>query len=481
MPVHERKQQPEVKRVLTAEREPTIDIEIATEMPTSKGQLAEAANAAAPDHLRVALDQITPAPGRAATNARAAAKLATVQFDEGALARTADLLGQAAVYAAAQGVVDEIGDDEAALISAMPQQVAQIAANPMEAIEFRRVDDIDEGAEPVPPDPTTLPMIVQTLPAFIDHDIDWLTVAQTPGYPVNLIRALGRTTFRSFPCFAEHERKAREQGIRDPLSTIQLLAKFPGQPGPSTQRELDQMADWIRANGVIVDSGKLEYPPQALPGYSPEVVLLTTAEESFLLVRDSVEYGGSPIDGIYIYRWNGGVGPYLTGGRPNFTRLEGGRPADRQRAINAPARALAPPRPIEPLRGALQRGGQNQAPAMAVRFVNEAETRRRRRQVIEKLPTAESPTDAVQGAANVQRLRDAGFTPHAGKEGPGLRLRLDDGSAVQIFAAPSMRLIDSPVFRLRLLDQQETVISAKDDASIDDILAEAQRPASPKI
>lgn len=149
--------------------------------------------------------------------------------------------------------------------------------------------DYDESSAPLPDAPR------------------WLALHDLPGYMADFIRALGRSTFKSFPCFKKHDRLARSAGC-DPLGSMRVLANLQGR-GPTPQRELDAMALWIRNNGVPVEAGHIEFPI-AIPGYSPRIILAGNDTTSFLLI-DEKRTDGAPVDAQYIYAWAGGRRHYL--------------------------------------------------------------------------------------------------------------------------------------------------------------------------
>jgi hypothetical protein len=477
--------------------------EIAIEQPTSRGELAEPAK---PEQDR-AREEPRPAEpageairSRRATNEEAAARLGAMDFDDETSERIGQAMGHAIRHAEAAGVRDEIGDEEAAMIAAGPieQRVRMEARRAEQIPNFDRDDDRHDelGPPKTPVPPTTLPALINRLPAFVDDEVKWLGMSQVPGYMVNAIRALGRSTFRCFPCFLDHERKERERGARDPLASITLLANFQGQNGPSPRRDLDRMAQWIAENGNRVEADELEFPG-AFPGYHPEIVLLTTEEESFLMVRDT-RANGAPVEGVYIYRWGGGAAAYrLQDGRVHLGRLEARGPAPRQ--IAAPARepqrpgllgrlignAGAAPRPAAPPRADLARVARNDPAELA----RQAEMLRpgrpaddfltvRRRGVRRDLPTARDATAAIAEASDLKRLRDLGFVPHSNVEGPGLQYACEDGRSIRLMAQPGNRLIDTPTFRMTVTSTDGEKVST-DEAGVDEILAQ-MAPAGPR-
>ncbi|MGY3582108.1 hypothetical protein ACVIGB_000969 [Bradyrhizobium sp. USDA 4341] len=421
------------------------------EIPTSKGDLTEAAKSApkAP-----AGKQNTPgshAPGRTMDNEEVRARMAGINLGPEATARANHLLGHLFEQGAAYGIRDEIDDATAARIAGQARGANHLGHPHREVIEARSVRQIPNfgeaprdalvpvparvptndlavrggGVVPVEPQaPCTALTVQERLPGFVSNDVRWLTIAQTPRYPQQLIRAFGRRIFRGFPCFAEHERQAQETGEPDPLATIHLLANIRGQ-GPSTERELDIVATWIRQNGTVIRSEELEFPI-AMPGYRPEVVLLVTADESFLLVRETLERGARG-NSTYIYRWNGGVQPYLNMlGQARIARLV------EQPALPPPAAA---PRELPQANRGL--------PAAAFRPALEDRKAR-----IAALPMA--PSSVRDGVSPLQKLLNIGFTRHADDNGPALIATAADGTEFHVSAMPGLRLIDGNIFCLKI-------------------------------
>lgn len=499
----------------TLEREEFIGLEIPLEAPTSKGELAEAPRAAerpagAADEEAFARDRSAETPGRTATNAEARARLGSVRFDAETSERIGQMMGYAAEQAALNGIRDEIDDAEAMRIAGHIDEPIMLGGRNVDQIPNFNDRDNDFGPPEVLVAPTTLPAVIETLPAFVNEEVNWLKLAQLPGFIVNHIRALGRFTFRSFACFAEHERHEAARGITDPMSTVTVLANFPGQNGPSSQRELDLMANWIAQEGTLVETDELEFPG-AFPGYRPEIALLATAHDSFLMVRDT-RAGGAPVEGLYIYHWKGGANAYrVVDGRVNLGRLDAGRAADRAE-LNAPMRQIGHggginrrnatpgpnagrmvpgPRGVGQIRAGMERVARNdpgvlraqmealgqggglpavRAPVPPNPYFQEAGQVVRRKGP-KSLPVASSSTDAIAKATDLKRLRELGFMPHSSAEGPGLRLETGDGRTILLLAEKGKRLIDATAFRMFVSGPgSETVTN--EQASVEDIVAE---------
>jgi hypothetical protein len=454
----------------TAIAEDTARIEF--DIPLSKGELAEPASRTAPEVSSQA--QTGPgsrAPGTRMDHEEARVRMAGVDLGPEGSARANALLGHLFEQGAAHGVHDEIDDAAAARIAGQARaRNNHPGFRRPEMIEARPVRQLPNFAEvphdalvPVPPrtpnngqpvrggalvpvepqQPVTALAVQQRVPVVVENDVRWLTVAQTDGYLQAMIRALGRSVFRGFPCFAEHERQARQAGDPDPLATIQLLANLGERGRPSSARELDVVASWIRQNGTVIRSEALEFPV-AMPGYRPEVVLLVTAEESFLLVRETRDRG-APANSAYVYRWNGGVQPYLDM-RAN-AQLD--RLAERPALAPPAGPAGAPPR----VPGAID-GSLSHTPYRP-------DVRRAR---IATLPMA--PSAVRDGTSPLQKLLDIGFSRHADDNGPALIGMAADGTEFRVSPMPGLRLIDGTVFRLKISAggdvQQLAGVSAED-------------------
>lgn len=429
----------------TLDAKPRIEFDI----PHSKGDLADAAqpsptNEAAAEQVQ---DEGRRAPGRTMDGEEAAARMAGIDLGAEANARANDLLGHLFEQGAAHGIRDEIDDATAARIAGQARTVNYLGHRRPEMLEARPVHRLPNLAEappdalvPLNPQPpavgagsaaqqaprTALTVQQHQLPAFVDNEVSWLTIAQTPGYLQQMIRRFGREIFRRFPCFATHEQRAREVGHLDPLASIHLIANLGGQGRPSTARELDTVASWIRQNGTTIRTEQLEFP-NAMPGYQPEIVLLVTQEESFLLVRERVELG-APANSSFVYRWDGGMAPYLEA--RGQAVIEGLAQAP---ALAPPPRAAAP-RAVEHMRPLLDGAARHRT----------AEKRRAR---IAALPVA--PSAVPPDASPVQKLIALGFTRHADQSGPALIATGADGTDFRISALAGRRLIDGDRFRFK--------------------------------
>lgn len=151
-------------------------------------------------------------------------------------------------------------------------------------------------------------------PAF---NPQWRPIYELPGYmgagpgqqdrAGEAIRSLGRTIFRSFPCFRRMQEECR-QHRRDPLGEVQVLANIAGT-GPNSTAEIDQMANWIRTNGMMVNASQVEFP-NVMRGYRPNLILAASEDDSFLMVEER-RANGAPMDATFIYSWRGGRQTYI--------------------------------------------------------------------------------------------------------------------------------------------------------------------------
>lgn len=271
------------------------------------------------------------------------------------------------------------------------------------------------------------------------------------------IRALMRRQHRQWPCFARHEAVWEAQG-RDPLGMVVGLNLVQGMPG-SDHQEIQRVAGWIRANGVVIDADRVDFG-QAFDNYVAEAILATTEDKSFLLVREPAENG---FEGMHIYSWDGGTAAYRDG--PGRAFIEERTQA---RAVEQPARRIAAPAGLLPARGVERREAER--PAGAGRAPAEAE----RKALVRALPSASSPSVAA-ASDRLAPLRAAGFLPWGSAEGPCLRRPEEDGSTTVLLGEKGKSLAKSETFRVRSLDQAGTLL---DERTLDDPADLLQSPAS---
>ena len=309
------------------------------------------------------------------------------------------------------------------------------------------------GPAPAVPAP---PVVAGGLPALIGERAapggeppqarGWTRVRDMPGAYLNNegIRAFMRRQHRQWPCFARHERMWEAAG-RDPLGMVAGLNLVRGLPG-SDEREIHAVAGWIRANGVVIAADRVDHG-QALGHYVTEVVLATTDDKSFLLVREPADNG---FEGMHIYCWEGGTAVYRDGVGRAFLEQK------------AQARALAAPQPRLP--GPTLEVHAPEPPALR-RVASDAD----RRTTVRALPAASSPSVAAM-SDRLSPLRAAGFAPGGSKEGPFLGRREDDGTVTQVFGEKGKMLAKSDTFRIRSLDQDGAVLDERTVADPEDAL-----------
>lgn len=165
---------------------------------------------------------------------------------------------------------DEIDDDEAA------RRAGRMTPN-MDAGEIRRVI----------PEYPNLPATIRNDLAVVNQDLDasgmvypeWHTIANLPGYMSRAIRAMGRGSFKMF--------------TNTPLEEIVTIANVNGQ-GPNSDRELNAVAGWLKANGEDMGDVDIDYS-QVMPGYKPKVKEYRLGDTRFHFVMDQF--------GKYIYAY----------------------------------------------------------------------------------------------------------------------------------------------------------------------------------
>ncbi|WP_238230911.1 hypothetical protein [Methylobacterium hispanicum] len=274
------------------------------------------------------------------------------------------------------------------------------------------------------------------------------------------IRAFMRRQHRQWPCFARHEQVWQAAG-RDPLGMVSGLSLVRGLPqadpreSREVEREIQAVAGWIRANGVTIAADRVDHG-QALGNYVTEVVLATTDDKSFLLVREPAENG---FEGLHIYCWEGGTAIYRDGVGRAFLERTAQAPA-----LPAPQARLAPP-PRPPIAHDLA-ARHREVPAEAGRASK-----------LRDLPTAASPS-VTASSDRLSGLRSAGFLPGGSKEGPFLARPEEDGTVTRIFGEKGKQLAKSGSFRIQSLDQAGTVLDERMADDPEDALR--MPPAGPR-
>lgn len=271
------------------------------------------------------------------------------------------------------------------------------------------------------------------------------------------IRAFMRRQHRQWPCFARHEQVWEAAG-RDPLGMVSALNLVRGLPNADpreareVEREIQAVAGWIRTNGVPIAAERIDHG-QALGNYVAEVVLATTDDKSFLLVREPAENG---FEGMHIYCWEGGSAVYRDGvGRAFLERTA------QARAVPAPQARLAPPPIPQPTAAHDLAAGADGGRASKLRA----------------LPTAASPS-VTAASDRLSPLRSAGFLPGGSKEGPFLARLEEDGTVTRVFGERGKQLAKSGSFRIQSLDQAGTVLDERTADDPDDALR--MPPAGPR-
>lgn len=171
---------------------------------------------------------------------------------------------------------DEIDDDEAARRAGLGAQQDRRTPN-MDAGEIRRVI----------PEYPNLPSTIRNDLAVVNQDLDasgsvypeWHTIANLPGYMSRAIRAMGRGSFKMF--------------TNTPLEEIVTIANVNNQ-GPNSDRELNAVAGWLKANGEDLGEVTIDYS-RAMPGYEPKVREFKLGDTRFHFVMDQF--------GKYIYAY----------------------------------------------------------------------------------------------------------------------------------------------------------------------------------
>lgn len=287
----------------------------------------------------------------------------------------------------------------------------------------------------------------------------WMTLYQAPNYLRQMIRAIGTGTLQCFPCYADHTASARAAG-EDPLGSVRFLANING--GPSRKEELDQVAAWVAANGVVVDHTQLTFPAVLPPGYAPRVILAALDDVSYLLVDESVERGAHT-NAQYIYAWKGGMDYY----RRNGLGLDRVRDLTDQRAVRLQP---AEPRGVLPRRAAALPPAAPMPPLVGERVDLQAR-RKARKEVVERLPVAAPTTPGP--SESIRALRSQGFLPFGTPNGPALRKALDDGE-IQVSPEKGHSLANSPSLIARRLDATGTVLAEMVYDGCDDLAAQME-------
>ncbi len=488
------------------------DVEIIFADPASQGAVAASSRGAAPDAGRDPRGPV--APGAAPMHGRMMRPGEAREMSVEVMGSLGEAFGR---FVEGLGEVEDVIDDEQALalarrsMAGRAKALAHVPGVDRLAIEATREPGLPmvPGAAPrdVPPPPANLPALINMTPAYKDPNwvdgqalppIRWEQIYGTPGYLQQMIRAFGRELFRTFPCFAEHERMAAQAG-RDALGELHVLANLGGS-GPSHQIDLDQAATWVRANGVPIDAATFNFPH--MEGYNPSVVLAADADRSYLLVNERRDMG-APVDSMYVYSWPGGMGFYHDK-LPAQDRVA--RRVGVQRMVEPPRRAVAGGRNARPQlppgmgAGAAQGGRLRVPPMIDVQQVERAPPRQPRddgrgRVALDAMMEVPALPDAARArrecdarrpvaAAQVttstltEALVGLGFKRGGSPEGPVLRLRSEDGmEAIARGVEPNVPLHLATTMRLVVRDETGGIVVDDVVASRDDVEAALAGPS----
>lgn len=299
----------------------------------------------------------------------------------------------------------------------------------------------------------------------------WHSVRNLPAATQRPIMAFGRSVFRNFPCFQQLETRRRQAGA-DALAEVRLLASIGGR-GPSTHAEVDEMSNWIRANGTALDAGQVGFG-RVMPGYRPNIILAATESESFLLVQET-RANGAPADASYVYSWEGGLAPYLANDQRR--RVLEGMLADQQPALPAPDEEIM--EPIVRLADPVPEPVVARAAAPEAAPARRAAPRRAARAGGNR-PTPPRPdapaTRPVGAVAPMAAFRAAGFAPFGSDEGPALRKTLEDGTTALVFGESGRSLALAKKFTVRLLDADGDTIDERPCENHEEALEFVEEP-----
>lgn len=215
-----------------------------------------------------------------------------------------------------------------------------------DAAEVTRADEERNGDNPAMAEPgqdVALRSRMDIDLARAVGSITWVPLMRLPGYSDNgprgaAIRGLGRSIFRTMETFRAMERACREKR-QDPLGQVTCLHYIAGRTSPQIRQQIDEVANWVAANGTAVRAEQLDVGQfsAAMRGYRPLVVVMATETESFCMVRETYA-NGAPHEAVYVYRWTGGRPLALQRTTRDAPRLEHEVPILEENT------ALAPPR-----------------------------------------------------------------------------------------------------------------------------------------
>lgn len=132
--------------------------------------------------------------------------------------------------------------------------------------------------------------------------IVWQQVKNLPGYHDHRVRGLGEYVFGSFECFRDYDVAMKAQG-KDAQGEVLVCSTF-----THDGTTVDHLAGLIKAHGVVVEVRQGELA-RFIPGYSPNIIVMMTADWTFKLVHERINRG-QPVDLNSIYAWPGGLNAY---------------------------------------------------------------------------------------------------------------------------------------------------------------------------
>ena len=310
----------------------------------------------------------------------------------------------------------------------------------------------------------------------------WKPIFELPGYGARnaqgqAVRALGRSIFRSFPCFRLMEEECRAAG-RDPLGEVQVMFDIGGRE-PRVREQINAMASWINQNGMAIDAGQIEFP-RIMPGYRPEIMLATSRDESFLMVHETPA-GGAQMESFYIYTWRGGHEFYNNNdqahnalqnmGGPQSVRLRGQRPEVQPALLASPVREIQeqPANPAQRLAIAAPAHAQQVEVALLPDAqVAENPPAGQRKDSAVGVSDGTLPERAQKGASAttvparvnpMQIMQTSGFVAFGTPEGPARRRELEDGSYL-VVRGEGRSLALASTYKVAYFDAFHTEISS---------------------
>lgn len=355
-----------------------------------------------------------------ALNAQADADDADQEIDDEEIDRRLSISTD--LYQHLEGVQDEVTDERAEIISGMPVPAA-------EAPRLAGIDDFTS----------------------------WTTIGHLPGYVSSGVRALGRPIFRNFPCFVDFEDGARRLG-QDALSQVHAIGFSNGDDATAIRT----VVEWIRDHGDVVNSAEVSFG-RHIPGYKPTLTLALSDENTFLLVRESVETG-APRDAHYVYAWPGGKRVYS---------------ADID-ASAALVRMGIEGHSVEFVRVAVD-ADQDMAIAEGPQEVPAQDVCEQQEQIPEivrdSMPLAAPATKS--NVTPIATLRSAGFDLVPSEEGAVLSGSCDDGCLLVVTGADQKSVALASLFNVKQMSASGEVLAEFTDLSAADVIEKIEN-SSPR-